>query len=768
MWHELINSHNYVWNPYPLPMFVTGGLIFITGFFIWLNKRDLFGFMYFVWGISAVFWLVFGGLQMMLTKKELVSFMYNKITFMGVAFISINGYFVSLLWNREYLKKQKKILIGGYGVMASFALSNFFYSTMADGSYEYYWGKFPKFTSLAPIFLLCWGGFFVATTLNYYRAYRVSSGFKKRQLFILLMALVVVYIGAVDFVPMFGVEIYPFGYIPMGIFFFLTFFAIIRYRAFEIDTVIHKTFLWLATSCWMVIPAYGVFTIVRPVFDVLNTFWLTVAALGMFYLFLWYQRLFQPKIDHLFRRRKYDYQIVLGKVAEKIATTIDIRQLAVRLLREIGETMYLKSSLFYIQSPDKEKYVLIGKWGKSNPDKRGGYDVLVYTEEERNRLPEEEREISVEHPLCAWAIEQQDIAEKEQIGVDPRCAHIQEYALEWFNKRNIEVVVPIVLEGEMNALLGLGKKENLQKYVKKDIELLKKLGHEVGVTVFNALHYKDLLEKERLAEEVKLGQEIQKKLLPQEAPVVKGLQVAGLMIPSKEIGGDYYDYVAVSQLSSEPVNQLAGKLGIVIGDVSGKGVSAGLVMAMAKTAVHSISGGAKSPKEILVKTNRILHQHINGEKFMTMLYLEWDSLTGKMRYSSAGHEHILIYRKQMTDKNGEAFSINYKLSTINATVEVIPGGGFMLGMMPEIEDLLEDKELILRTGDKVILYTDGVTEARGDHNDMYSLIRLQKMVETQGDYPVDELIALVKNDVKNFIGDHEQYDDITLVAMEVL
>src|SRR4030043_224351 len=122
------------------------------------------------------------------------------------------------------------------------------------------------------------------------------------------------------------------------------------------------------------------------------------------------------------------------------------------------------------------------------------------------------------------------------------------------------------MEGKVNALVGIGKKENLQAYTIRDIELLENMGRQIGITIDNALHHEDIVEKERLSEELRLGREIQTTLLPQEIPVIEGLKIAGLMEPAKEIGGDYYDYLPKAK----------DRLAIVIGDVSGKGVAAGL------------------------------------------------------------------------------------------------------------------------------------------------------------------------------------------------
>ena len=518
-----------------------------------------------------------------------------------------------------------------------------------------------------------------------------------------------------------------------------TAYAIIRYRVMEIDTVIHQTILWLATSAWLILPAYLLFKIVHPWLVNLTPLWLTISAAAFFYIFLWYYRFSQPKIDHFFRRRKYDYQTILGKVAEKIATTINIEDLSRNLLNEVCETMYLRNSLLYIRDREENKYSLIARRGyKETSGVRQRAELELYTRKELFALPESKKVLIADNTLCKWLAKHLDVLEREQVEINPQYEEIRQELLGWFKAQEIELIVPIIFENNIHAILGLGKKENLQLYTKKDLELLKKLGQEAGVTIFNALHYEDSLEKERLQEEMKMGRQIQTALLPQQTPFVEDLNIQGFMQPAKEIGGDYYDFLSKNKQN----------LDIVIGDVSGKGVAAGLLMATVKATLRGLSMQNISPKEILTWTNTILYEYTKGRKFMTLLYLQWSSAEKKLRYSSAGHEHIIIYR------------------ALTNQVESIMSGGFMLGILPDISHFLEEKEEKLSLGDKVIIYTDGITEGRNTDEEMFSLHRLINAVSRHGNKSAGQLLTVLKDEIYNFIGEREQYDDITLVVME--
>jgi len=366
-------------------------------------------------------------------------------------------------------------------------------------------------------------------------------------------------------------------------------------------------------------------------------------------------------------------------------------------------------------------------------------ELELFDDEARGKLPQDIAEFNHDNPLCQWLVSRQDILDKEQIELDPEYEQKKHEWLAWFNEREIELIIPLVFEKKVVAFLGLGKKESLQAYTAKDADLLKKLGREAGVTVYNALHYEDLIEKERLEEEMKMGRHIQVTLLPQVDPKVEGLAVCGLMQPAKEIGGDYYDFITLPSKD---------EFAVVIGDVSGKGVAAGLVMSMTKATVYAFSQEGVSPKQILLRTNHVLYHHISGEKFMTLLYMLWQHQTRTLTYSSAGHEHILCYRHSTQE------------------IEIIQSGGFMLGMLPDIETYLDERAIKLEPSDKIVLYTDGVTEAQSQSGDRYGLHRLREALQKYARKPAGELAQAVKDDVYEFMGKCPQYDDITLVVLE--
>ncbi|HBA83510.1 MAG TPA: hypothetical protein DCZ95_05380 [Verrucomicrobia bacterium] len=276
-----------------------------------------------------------------------------------------------------------------------------------------------------------------------------------------------------------------------------------------------------------------------------------------------------------------------------------------------------------------------------------------------------------------------------------------------------------------------------------ELELMKSFGIQASVSIENARLVHDLMEQDRMKQELQLGREIQRQLLPQAAPVIEGLKVCGLMDPAQEIGGDYYDFI-VRTVDGRPC------LGIAIGDVSGKGLGAGLAMAMLKTTMLTLSREAIDLPEILIKANRTMTENLNGMSFISLVYLQWNPASRVMSYCGAGHEHLLIYRC----RSGE--------------VEAIPAGGLVLGIMSDWPHLPKENFVALEPGDKIVLYTDGVTEAFNESRDEFGFERLLEAVRRYGGQSPADLISSLRAEVARFAHGAEQNDDITLVVMEAV
>lgn len=302
--------------------------------------------------------------------------------------------------------------------------------------------------------------------------------------------------------------------------------------------------------------------------------------------------------------------------------------------------------------------------------------------------------------------------------------------------------VPLIEKDSVIGLVYVDSQQENKEFAEADAEVLESLAGQAAVAIVNAKLYAEASDKERIRHELTLGAKIQTDLLPKTIPPVDGLDIYGFMKPAKEVGGDYYDFI-VHEGTKRSIT-------ICIGDVSGKGVGAGIVMAMARSALRSLVQRDKAPASTLPLVQG-LNTHLCGDiprgMFMTLNVLNWSADTKKLKYTPAGHEHILIYRAARRD------------------VERIKAGGIACGVLKQANAQLKEKELDLAKGDVVLLYTDGVTECMNAKHEEFELESVIRILKTKGTSTAKEICDAVYSALEEFRGQAEVHDDITLVAL---
>ena len=251
-------------------------------------------------------------------------------------------------------------------------------------------------------------------------------------------------------------------------------------------------------------------------------------------------------------------------------------------------------------------------------------------------------------------------------------------------------------------------------------------------------------EKERLEEELRIARTIQMSLLPKDRVNVPGLSIAALCLPANEVGGDYYDFIPLSD----------GRLAILIADVSGKGTSAALYMAELKGLSLSLSRMYDSPRLLLIEANKILAANLDSRSFITMVYAVIDVKNKKMTYARAGHNPIL-----QLSSNGDR---------PRAQVLAPDGMGLALDRGSQFEKILEEESIPLVQGDLFLFFTDGVTEAMNTRSELFGDDRLRGIMEDNAELSMEELREKMVDEVFNFAGGAVQHDDMTMVLVKVL
>lgn len=278
-------------------------------------------------------------------------------------------------------------------------------------------------------------------------------------------------------------------------------------------------------------------------------------------------------------------------------------------------------------------------------------------------------------------------------------------------------------------------------FTRDDFEVLNAYIALSKITIDNTRLYRKMSDQKKFEREIEIAREIQINLLPKKTPQFPGYEFAGYMEAARGVGGDYYDFIT-SPDQSEVV--------ICIGDVSGKGIGAGMVMATVRTILHSLVRKRPTPIEILHDINTYLYYNYKDSttpRFMTMTIILWEPATGAFQFSGAGHGSILIYRKATT------------------SLETIETKGIILGIEPDINSWNHTGTIYLEEGDSMLLFTDGVTESMNELGESFDDYRLIEAFQKYSHHSASKILDCISEDLMEFLGNREQHDDITMITI---
>jgi len=345
-----------------------------------------------------------------------------------------------------------------------------------------------------------------------------------------------------------------------------------------------------------------------------------------------------------------------------------------------------------------------------------------------------ELDIAPNDPILTYLASVSGVVEVEKLDLDSP-------ALEQMREAGVKLLVPLVSQGELIGLLNLGPRLSQQEYSADDRKLLSDLATQTAPAVRVAQlvrqQQQEAKERERIEQELRVASLIQQTLLPKSLPELPGYEVAAYYQPAREVGGDFYDFLDLED----------GRFGLVVGDVTDKGVPAALVMATTRTMLRAAAQRLSSPGEVLQRVNDVLVQEIPPNMFVTCLYAILDRESGRLVYANAGHD--LPYRRRTGRSDG---------------AEELRARGMPLGLMPGMD--YEEKEIVLEKGESVLFYSDGLVEAHDPRREMFGFPRLQGLLGAQRSGG-SSLITFLLSELRRFTGeDWEQEDDITLVTLD--
>jgi sigma-B regulation protein RsbU (phosphoserine phosphatase) len=324
------------------------------------------------------------------------------------------------------------------------------------------------------------------------------------------------------------------------------------------------------------------------------------------------------------------------------------------------------------------------------------------------------------------------------IGYDEIIAHISESEeTELLNKLNCYLLIPLAHRGDLNGILCLGNKLTRTSFSAEDARLLNVLSDQIAIALENIDLYQAKLEKQHIEKEISVAREIQKMLLPYVIPMGKNFEISAMNIPSKEVGGDYYDFI---QLDDHHI-------GIAIGDISGKGIPGAMLMSNLQATLRASVWQFHEPADVMKKINNQIANTTSSEKFATFFYGVLDSKKLTFTFTNAGHNYPIIKKR-----SGQYCHLT--------------DGGLVIGVKPDFE--YNQTKMKLSPGDTLVFYTDGITEALNPQVEEFGE---QKLLDIIVQYPyrsAEQLRNHIYEEMIRFTQGESQYDDLTLIVLQIL
>jgi sigma-B regulation protein RsbU (phosphoserine phosphatase) len=335
-------------------------------------------------------------------------------------------------------------------------------------------------------------------------------------------------------------------------------------------------------------------------------------------------------------------------------------------------------------------------------------------------------QLKVGKGLIGWTVKTGQGVIVSDVTSDPRYMNARD-------ETRSEMVAPIRIGSEVIGAFNLESDEQ-DAYEAEDMELLIAFASQAAVAIERARLHEEVLEKRRLEEEVTIGQRIQRTFLPERNPELPNFDIAGANYSSELVGGDYYDFIRIADQ----------QMGIVVGDVSGKGIAAALIMASFRASLIAEIRNNYAIRTIMMKVNRLLWESVEADRFVTALYGVLDIGGRRFTYVNAGHNPGFLYRAA-TDR----------FDSLDAT-------GPLLGTLQTAS--FKERTVEIPAGDVLVLYTDGVTEAMNGSQEFFGEERLLEVIRRRKAEPAALMVRGIWDAVREF-REGDQDDDLTIVVI---
>ncbi len=430
-------------------------------------------------------------------------------------------------------------------------------------------------------------------------------------------------------------------------------------------------------------------------------------------------------VDRRFFRESYDAERILVELSETVRTMVETRPLLETVARRISESLHAPRIVVLLNNAGMfQPAYTIGYIPK--PEVHFGETAAMVKHLRGSHKP---TRVYLDEPH-SWVYTAAGMTEEER---------------QLLASMGTELLLPMSVKDKLAGFISLGAKRSEEPYSGDDLLLLQSVATQTALALENSrlteAIARDRAQRERANRELEIARDVQQRLFPQKLPATTGLDYFATCRPALRVGGDYYDFLALRDR----------KLGFAIGDVSGKGIGAALMMAGLQGSLRGqLLHGNGELTQLMTSINALMYEASDSARYATLFYAEYDPGRRCLSYVNAGHNAPILFRKHEG----------------NWAVQRLETGGTVVGLFPDIS--FQQATLGLEAGDILVAFTDGISEAMNEGGEEFGEPRLMKAIEYCGDLTAAQIAKQLLATVDKFVANAPQHDDMTLVVMRLV
>jgi sigma-B regulation protein RsbU (phosphoserine phosphatase) len=428
----------------------------------------------------------------------------------------------------------------------------------------------------------------------------------------------------------------------------------------------------------------------------------------------------RAQLFDMLRERRIDEQAALLNFSNQLLTYRDTESLTDYLVQEVSSLLKMDACALVLTCDDPSMLRFRSAYGWMNDPVRSLRKIPSDTRSGPGQVMQSKRPLLVE---------------------DLQVRDPTHWAPDWLRAENFRghAVLPLIAEDDaIGALVINDRKSRL--ITEDELRFLQLMANQAAIAIESSRLREEERTRQRLEEEMAVGRQIQLDLLPETTPSLPGWEIDAKYHAAHQMGGDFYDFLELSQ--SPP------RLGIVIADVSDKGVPAALFMAMCRTMIRSIAFSGRSPAQTFLRTNELMLKESRANLFLSAMYIILEPESGRLVYANGGHSRPLLYRSKTEE------------------ITELRSDGIILGTFEEIS--IEEKEITISPGDVLLFYTDGVPDATDATGALFGTDPLLQIIADHKDGSAKQIADTILESINHFTGSMPQTDDLTILVLKRL